>query len=191
VAAVGFDLFMQMMEEASKELRGEAAGPVVEPEIEVGTEAFLPDNYIPDIGERLLMYKRLANAESPEALDSLAEEIADRFGALPEPAESFLRVMALRPALKRLAIESLKANEGTVVLRFHPESPVDPDHLIGLAKAAPGRFGLRPGGVFTMKLVAEDWESMSKQLEGFLHDLAAGTASSVRSTAAGGARQEG
>jgi hypothetical protein len=99
--------------------------------------------------------------------------------------------MALRPALKRLAIESLKANEGTVVLRFHPDSPVDRDRLIGLAKAAPGRFGLRPGGVLTMKLVAEDWESMSKQLEGFLHDLATGTASSVRSTAAGGARQEG
>jgi transcription-repair coupling factor (superfamily II helicase) len=191
VAAVGFDLFMQMMEEASKELRGEAAGPVVEPEIEVGTEAFLPGDYIPDIGERLLMYKRLANAESPEALDSLAEEIADRFGALPKPAESFLRVMALRPALKRLAIESLKANEGTVVLRFHPSSPVDRDHLVGLAKAAPGRFGLRPGGVFTMKLVAEDWESMSKQLEGFLHDLATGAASRARSTAAGGASQEG
>ena len=122
------------------------------------------------------MYKRLANAESHEALDALAEEIADRFGALPEPAEAFLRVMALRPALKRLAIESLKANEGTAVLRFHPDSPVDRDRLIGLAKAAPEKFGLRPGGVFTLKLDAEDWESMARRLEGFLQDLATGTA---------------
>jgi len=191
VAAVGFDLFMQMMEEASKELRGEVAGPVVEPEIEVGTEAFLPDDYIPDIGERLLMYKRLANAESPEALSALAEEITDRFGALPEPAEAFLRVMALRPALKRLAIESLKANEGVAVLRFHPESPVDRDRLIGLAQADAARFGLRPGGIFTMKTVAEDWESTATQLAAFLQELESGVSARAARVAAGGMRQEG
>jgi transcription-repair coupling factor (superfamily II helicase) len=191
VAAVGFDLFMQMMEEASKELRGEATGPVVEPEIEAGKEAFLPDDYIPDVGERLLMYKRLANAESPEALTCLAEEIADRFGALPEPAEAFLRVMALRPALKRLAIESLKANEGTVVLRFHPDSPVDRDRLIGLAKSAPTRFGVRPGGVFTLKLPAADWEAMWKDLEGFLQELAVGMPVWSGRSKTGEARQEG
>jgi transcription-repair coupling factor (superfamily II helicase) len=191
VAAVGFDLFMQMMEEASKELRGEARGPVVEPEIEVGTEAFLPDDYIPDVSERLLMYKRLANAESSQALQSLAEEIADRFGALPEPALAFLRVMALRPALKRLAIESLTANEGMVVLRFHPDSPVDRDRLVSLVQSAPAKFGLRPGGVFTVKLPAEDWESMSERVEEFLQELA--TAIPMRSVrdAMSEARQEG
>jgi transcription-repair coupling factor (superfamily II helicase) len=191
VAAVGFDLFMQMMEEASKELRGEARGPVVEPEIEVGTEAFLPEDYIPDVGERLLMYKRLANAESPDALASLGEEIADRFGTLPAPAEAFLRVMGLRPALKRLAIESLKANEGTVVLRFHPESPVDRDRLIGLAQSAPARFGLRPGGVLTLKLPAADWETMSKRMEEFLQDLSATVSVRPGGNSAGESRQEG
>jgi len=191
VAAVGFDLFMQMLEEASKELRGEVTGPVVEPEIEVGTEAFLPDDYIPDVGERLLMYKRLANAESPVALASLAEELADRFGPLPEPAEAFLHVMELRPALKRLAIESLKANEGTVVLRFHPDSPVDRDRLIGLARAEPTRFGLRPGGVLAMKLGEQDWDTTSAQLEAFLRDLEARTPAQLARGAAGGAREEG
>jgi len=191
VAAVGFDLFMQMLEEASKELRGEVTGPVVEPEIEVGTEAFLPDDYIPDVGERLLMYKRLANAESPVALASLAEELADRFGPLPEPAEAFLHVMELRPALKRLAIESLKANEGTVVLRFHPDSPVDRDRLIGLARAEPTRFGLRPGGVLAMKLGEQDWYTTSAQLEAFLRDLEARTPAQLARGAAGGAREEG
>ena len=191
VAAVGFDLFMQMLEEASKELRGEVAGPVVEPEIEVGTEAFLPDDYIPDVGERLLMYKRLANAESPTALACLAEELADRFGPLPEPAEAFLHVMELRPALKRLAIESLKANEGTVVLRFHPESPVDRDRLIGLAKAEPIRFGLRPGGVFAMKLGEQDWDKTAAQLEAFLRELESGTTARLARGVDGGAREEG
>jgi transcription-repair coupling factor (superfamily II helicase) len=173
VAAVGFDLFMQMMEESTRELRGETSGPVVEPEIELGAEAFLPDDYIPDVGERLLMYKRLANAESREALEALGEEIADRFGALPEPAGNFLRVMALRPALKRLAIESLKANEETVMLRFHPESPVDSDQLVALATGPSGRFRLRPGGVFAMSSPAADWESMVEQIQELLQGLEA------------------
>jgi transcription-repair coupling factor (superfamily II helicase) len=174
VAAVGFDLFMQMMEEASCELRGESRGPVVEPEIEVGVEAFLPAEYIPDIGERLLMYKRLANADSREALDALAEEVTDRFGLRPEPVDNFLRLMSLRPALKRLAIESLKANEGTVALRFHPESPVDRARLVAYATETPSRFAVRPGGVFTVSLPAARWEEMVEHVQGFLGDLEGG-----------------
>jgi transcription-repair coupling factor (superfamily II helicase) len=190
VAAVGFELFMQMMEEAAKELRGESTGPHVEPEIELGVEAFLPDDYIPDIGERLLMYKRLANAESREALDGLAEEIVDRFGPLPREAKDFLRVMTLRPALKRLAVESLKANDGTVALRFHPDSPIDRELLVRLATESPRRFGLRPGGVFTLALQAQDWEAMVDAMDGFLIDLESagrGAASDESSSASGGA----
>ena len=189
VAAVGFDLFMEMMEEATKELRGEVAGPHVEPEIEVGVEAFLPADYIPDIGERLLMYKRLANAESREALDGLAEEIADRFGPLPQQAKDFLRIMTLRPALKRLAVESLKANEGTVALRFHPDSPVDRELLVRWATESPRRFALRPGGVFTLALQAQDWEAMVDAVDALLIDLQTsrpGAATTEMMSAAGG-----
>jgi transcription-repair coupling factor (superfamily II helicase) len=189
VAAVGFDLFMEMMEEATKELRGEVAGPHVEPEIEIGAEAFLPDDYIPDIGERLLMYKRLANAESREALDGLADEIADRFGPLPRQAKDFLRIMTLRPALKRLAVESLKANEGTVAFRFHPDSPVDREILVRWATDSPGRFGLRPGGVFTLALQAEDWEAMVDAVDAFLIELQTsrpGAATAEKLAASGG-----
>jgi transcription-repair coupling factor (superfamily II helicase) len=186
VAAVGFELFMQMMEEATREVRGESVGPVVEPEIEVGTDAFLPDDYIPDIGERLLMYKRIANAESQHALEALAEEIEDRFGALPRPAESFLRVMALRPVLKTLGVESLRANEGSVALRFHPESPVDRERLVALATQSPTRFGLRPGGVFSMSLQAKNWEEMLQQAKDFLVCLEQNAPSEAWSTTRAG-----
>jgi len=125
------------------------------------------------------MYKRLANAESREALGGLAEEIADRFGPLPRQAKDFLRVMTLRPALKRLAVESLKANEGAVALRFHPDSSVDRDLLLRLAAESPRRFAVRPGGVFTLALQAEDWEAMVDAVDGFLTDLESSSASAA------------
>jgi transcription-repair coupling factor (superfamily II helicase) len=171
VAAVGFELFMQMMEEAAGELRGTAVGPRIEPEIELGAEAFIPEGYIDDVGERLLLYKRMANAPDRAALDAIADELADRFGPLPRPVEDFVRVMALRPALKALAVESLKASEGTAALRFHEESLVDREVLVKFATAKPDRFRLRPAGVFTMSLAARSWHEMVDEIERFLDEL--------------------
>jgi transcription-repair coupling factor (superfamily II helicase) len=171
VAAVGFDLFMQMMEEASSELRGQTPGPRVEPEIELGADAFIPESYIDDVGERLLIYKRMANAEAPSALAALAEELADRFGPLPAEVEDFVRIMALRPLLKALAVESLKASEHVVALRFHADSPVDRDELLRLATAEPERFRVRPGGVFTMNVTRGTWGRMVDEVERFLRSL--------------------
>jgi transcription-repair coupling factor (superfamily II helicase) len=173
VAAVGFELFMQMMEEAAAELRGTDAGPRIEPEIELGAEAFIPEGYIDDVGERLLLYKRMANAPDRGALDAIVDELADRFGPLPRPVQDFVRVMALRPALKALAVESLTAAEGTAALRFHEDSPVDRNELVKLATEKPERFRLRPAGVFTMSVTARGWHEMVDEIERFLDQLVA------------------
>ena len=173
VAAVGFDLFMQMMEEAAGELRGSPIGPRVEPEIELGSEAYIPEGYIEDIGERLLVYKRMANASEPAGMTAIAEELADRFGPLPRQVQAFVRIMALRPSLKALAVESLKASEGIVSMRFHEDSPVDRAELVRLVSEEPERFRLRPAGVFTMSVDRAGWSVMVDEVEDFLAALAA------------------
>jgi transcription-repair coupling factor (superfamily II helicase) len=186
VAAVGFELFMQMMDEATAELRGRPSGPRVEPEIELGSEAFIPDAYIEDIGERLLVYKRMANVEDAEALTGLAEELGDRFGPLPRQVEDFIRIMRLRPALKRLAVESLKASKKAVAVRFHEDSPVDREQLVALVTQHPRLYRVRPGGGFTMSVSGEGWDAMVDEIEKFLDVLEAGLADRVEE-----AREEG
>jgi transcription-repair coupling factor (superfamily II helicase) len=179
VAAIGFELFMQMMDEATSELRGNPAGPRVEPEIELGSEAFIPDGYIEDIGERLLVYKRMANVEKAEAIEAIGEELADRFGPIPHQAADFMRIMSLRPALKRLAVESLKASGAAVAFRFHEDSPISRDRLVGLITEEPKRFRLRPGGGFTMALAGKGWEAMVDEIERFLDVLLSGPLSQI------------
>ena len=179
VLAVGFELFMQMMDEASKELRGQPAGPRIEPEIDLGAEAYIPDGYIDDVSERLLVYKRMANAQTPAEFADLADELADRFGPLPHQVQDFTRVMGLRPALKRLAVESLKVGGSSVALRFHVDSSLDPAELVRFATEDADRFRVRPGGVLTMKLQAASapaathpsWDAMVDEIESFLVEL--------------------
>ncbi len=174
IAAVGFDLFMRMLEEAALELRGRKPGPRVEPEIELGAEAFLPERYVEDVGERLQLYRRMADAETREEVVALAEETEDRFGSLPPQALNFVRVMRLRPALKRLLVTSLKSSAGLVVLTFDDESPVDRDVLLRLATRSPRRYGIRPGGVFTAKSKASDFGGLADEIEDLLESLLEG-----------------
>jgi transcription-repair coupling factor (superfamily II helicase) len=176
IAAVGFELFMRMMEEATAELRGDESGPRIEPEVELGAEAFLPDSYINDVGERLQLYKRLANAGHRSEVEALADELTDRFGPLPPQAASFVAIMALRPALRSLAVESLKASGNVVFLRFAESTTVEPGMLVELARQAPKRYRLRPEGGFTMQCRPGTWADMVEDIGRLLDALVEGAA---------------
>ncbi len=172
MAAVGFELFVRMLEEATKEVRGQAVAPVVEPEIELGAHAFVPDDYITDVGERLLVYKRLANVTDAGETSEIAEELADRFGPLPPQVEDFVKIMALRPVLKRLAVEQLKWNGRLVSVKFHEDSPVDSGELVELATRVSDTYRLRPEGLFTMDTGNDSWDTMIDRVDGLLNGLA-------------------
>jgi transcription-repair coupling factor (superfamily II helicase) len=134
VAAVGFELYTKMLEQAIKELRGERVRVDVEPEIQIGVSAFLPEDYVADVSQRLALYKRLARAAHREELDELREEMEDRFGPAPARALSLFQVMELRRHLKAARVTRLRRQGGRLVLRFHETSGIDPDRLLGLVQ---------------------------------------------------------
>ncbi|MFN2375783.1 MAG: transcription-repair coupling factor, partial [Candidatus Binatia bacterium] len=174
IGAVGFDMFLRMMEEATQEVRGLVPTAQVEPEIELGAEAFLPDWYVTDIGERLLLYKRLAGAPDAGSVDSLKDELEDRFGSLPKEARSFVRIMRLRPALKRLLVVSLKASDNVVALRLDSRSPVAAELLMAMATKQPKRYRLRPEGVLMMTLAPGGWDNLVDEIEKLLERIEKG-----------------
>jgi transcription-repair coupling factor (superfamily II helicase) len=135
VAAVGFELYTQMLEDAIRELRGERRRVEVEPEIQLGISAFVPADYVADVSQRLAIYKRMARAESREELDELAGEVEDRFGPVPARVATLLQVMDLRRHLKRALVVRLRRQGARLVLRFHETSDVDPARLVALTAA--------------------------------------------------------
>ena len=134
---VGFDMFVQMLDEAVSELRGDAKQADVDPELSLELEHYLPEDYIDDIGLRLSFYRRFATAIDEQAVDDLADEMEQRFGAPPLPARDFIRVMALKPPLRELRVLGCEADATRVTLHLREDTSLDPAKLMPLV-STPG-----------------------------------------------------
>lgn len=138
IAAVGFDLYCRMLKDAVAELRGE--GPQFEVSdqpivIELPVPANLPDDYVPDGEQKVALYKKIANAQTFEALESVREELVDRFGQLPEETSNLLSIVDLKLRARDLTIPSIRAKEGrlTILLPFYPELNLNRKHKLWVA----------------------------------------------------------
>ena len=134
VAAVGFDLFTQMLDEVVRDLQGERVRPEVDPEIQLGIAAFIPEDYVADVNQRLVLYKRLARSASRDELDEIREELEDRYGAVPARVDTLLETMELRRHLKVAMVTRLRRLGGRLSISFHPDASLDPERLVALAQ---------------------------------------------------------
>jgi transcription-repair coupling factor (superfamily II helicase) len=171
VAAVGFELYEQMMEEAVRELRGQPVAAEVEPEIQLGFPAYIPETYIPDETQRLVFYRKLAVIKGAADLEAIAAELRERYGPIPPLADSFLRVMDLRRSLKDHMVVRAALRDGLVTLQFHPEAKVDVERLVTLVRKNSGRFKLSADFQLTFRPEASDWDGLVEDTKRVLHDL--------------------
>ena len=134
---IGFSLYNDMLSAAITSLRQgkepDMAHPLgVTTEINLHTPALLPNDYCGDIHQRLVIYKRLANCNSQEELDDMQQELIDRFGLLPDPAQTLLDSHRLRILAKPLGICKVDASSEAIVIQFVPSPPIDPLKIITL-----------------------------------------------------------
>jgi transcription-repair coupling factor (superfamily II helicase) len=147
IAAVGFDLYCQLIEETVRELKGEAAEAAVDPTIRLPVPAFIPEDYVPDATLRLNLYKRLSALADAGRLDDFREEIRDRFGDPPEAVGWLLEAVDLKIRARALRLRELDARGETLKLHFAPNPPVAPERVVRLARAEAGRLRVKPGDV--------------------------------------------
>ncbi len=146
VSQVGFELFCQMLDEAVRELRGDADAHFheVDPELSFDVEAFLPDDYVGDVGVRLGLYKRFAQALDEEQVGDLAAEMEDRFGVPPREAACFVRVMRLKCELRSVRALGCEATRERVTLHLRSDTPLDPLKLAALVGKRNAPWKLTP-----------------------------------------------
>ena len=132
LGAVGYETYMELLEEAVNDLRGKQRELVVDPEIRLGIPARLPESYVADVSQRLVLYKRLASAPNDAEADRLRDELLDRFGPLPREAENLLAVIRLKIAARSLGIAQVLLDGPDLVFTAAPTTRVDPAKLHAL-----------------------------------------------------------
>jgi transcription-repair coupling factor (superfamily II helicase) len=145
IQEVGFGLYVELLERTIAALR-EGKTPDLERPLDHGTEidlhipALFPEDYLPDVHTRLILYKRIAGAKDREALNELKEEVIDRFGLLPEPAKNLFKLTALKIRATPLGIRKIDLGREGGQVHFHAQPNIDPAAIIRLVQSRPQNF---------------------------------------------------
>jgi len=176
VAQVGFEMFCNMLEQAVHELRGDADaydGHDIDPELSFDVEAFLPDDYVGDVGVRLSLYKRFAQARDEESVDDLAAEMEDRFGPPSEPAARFVRLMRLKCELRGWRALGCEATRDRVTLHLRADAPLDGAKITKAVAKKASPWKLTPDMRLTRRLSEGEAADGLAAAEKVLHEIAA------------------
>ncbi|WP_217476823.1 transcription-repair coupling factor [Stutzerimonas stutzeri] len=179
IQAVGFTLYMEMLERAVKAIqKGEQ--PNLDqplgggPEINLRLPALIPEDYLPDVHARLILYKRIANATDEDGLKELQVEMIDRFGLLPEPTKNLVRLTLLKLHAEQLGITKIDAGPQGGRIEFAADTKVDPMVLIKLIQSQPKRYKFEGATVFKFQVPMERPEERFNTLEALLERLSSG-----------------
>jgi len=177
IQAVGFTLYMEMLERAVKAIR-KGEQPNLEqplgggPEINLRLPALIPEDYLPDVHARLILYKRIANAADEDGLKELQVEMIDRFGLLPEPTKNLIRLTLLKLQSEKLGITKIDAGPQGGRIEFSADTSVDPMVLIKLIQSQPNRYKFEGATLFKFQVPMERQEERFNTLEALLERLA-------------------
>ena len=176
IQAVGFTLYMEMLERAVKAIqKGEQ--PNLEqplgggPEINLRVPALIPEDYLPDVHARLILYKRIANATDEDGLKELQVEMIDRFGLLPEQTKHLVRLTLLKLKADALGIVKIDAGPQGGRVEFAADTKVDPLTLIKLIQSQPNRYKFEGATLFRFQVPMERPEERFNVVEALLDRL--------------------
>ena len=173
IQEIGFTLYTQLLERAVAALKSgklpDTESPLAQStEVDLGIPSLLPADYVADVHTRLVLYKRISNADSTESLDELRVELINRFGLLPDPAKHLFHTTEFKLLCQKLGVTRLQAGAGGGRLIFDDKPNIDPSLLIDLIQKQASEFGF--DGKNTLKFTSEldDPEQRIEYIAGLL-----------------------
>jgi transcription-repair coupling factor (superfamily II helicase) len=151
IAEIGFDLYAQLLEEAVAELQGQPPRAQIEPDITLPLPALIPDDYVPDVHQRLVFYKRFSQASHPDEVTDLRAELVDRYGEAPDEVDNLSELTLLKIDMRDLRLRALEAGAGRLVVTLGADALLDGAKVATLVQRSKGVYRLTPD----MKLIAK------------------------------------
>ena len=161
--AIGYSLYMEMLEKATKAIQKGKTPNFDAPlsliaEINLHMPALIPDEYLGDVHQRLLFYKRISNTDTQEKLDNIRMELIDRFGVPPQPVKQLFAVHQIRLKAEQLGITKIDISANGGHIEFSPETPVQAISIIQMMQKHPTFFRMDGGQRLKVMVMLEDYQ---------------------------------
>lgn len=177
IEAIGFSMYMDMLNRAVKAIQSGKQPDLEAPlgaaiEINLRVPALIPDDYLPDVHTRLIIYKRIANAADADGLRDLQIEMIDRFGLLPDPVKNLFRTTQLKLQAEKIGIDKIEANATGGRIDFSKEPNVDPMTIVKMVQTQPQKYQLVGASCFKFLHDMENSQQRIDVVEQLLINLA-------------------
>ncbi|HYE84676.1 MAG TPA: transcription-repair coupling factor [Clostridia bacterium] len=171
--AIGYDLYIKLLEDTVRELKGEAVTEAVDTSIELQVSAFIPEIYIADENQKIEIYKKIAYIGSHEDLYDIEEEIEDRFGDLPGVVRNLLDISYIKHLAKKCGIVSIAQKKNNIIVKFNSDKSIKPQTAIRVAGEYLNRLLFTASGqpYFTVRMDEDKPEENIKFLKEFLEKI--------------------
>ncbi len=147
IDTVGFEMYMKLLEEAVRELKGEEIEDDTRATVNLRVDLKIEDSYIPDMNQRLTVYRKIAAARSEKELASVIADIRDRYGPEPDSVLNLAEYGRIRVLADHLGVDSIEREARVVVIKFRPQAKVDPTRLIKVIHDHPGATLVPPASL--------------------------------------------
>lgn len=174
--AIGYSLYMEMLEKATKAIQKGKTPNFDAPlsltaEINLHMPALIPDDYLGDVHQRLLFYKRISNTDHQEKLDNIRMELIDRFGIPPQPVKQLFAVHQLRLKAEHLGITKIDINTNGGYIEFSQDTPVQAMSIISMMQKHPTFFRMEGGQRLKVMVMLEDFQKRIQFINELLDSL--------------------
>ncbi|HDM76157.1 MAG TPA: transcription-repair coupling factor [Deltaproteobacteria bacterium] len=180
VAAIGYEMYVELIQKTIQKLKGELVEEPPEPEIDLRLSAFIPESYVQDINQRLVLYKRLAGSRSKGEIKEVAVEIRDRFGPLPAEVNNLLNVTLIKLWLRKLHVTKLLQNKKQFVLSFAENTPLNPEAIFEMIKKFPKQISISPEQKLIISSINGDQDRDLEFLKLIIQKLTASVNKNIR-----------
>ncbi|MDY6852351.1 MAG: TRCF domain-containing protein, partial [Thermodesulfobacteriota bacterium] len=171
INAVGYEMYVQLIDKAVREMKGEEHVEEVDPEVALGLPAYIPESYVPDMEQRLVHYRRFSSIRDAADLEDLTVELHDRYGPPPIEVENLLAVMELKHWLRQAGVKRLEMGRGGLTFSFAEQGRVKPDKVLALAAKYPDQAKLSPQGRLFIALAGMEGRQGLNQAKNILQEL--------------------
>jgi transcription-repair coupling factor (superfamily II helicase) len=171
--AIGYDLFIKMLEETLQELKGETPVKRVDTSIELQINAYIPETYIADENQKIEMYKKIASISNQQDLFDIEEEIEDRFGDIPTMVRNLLSIAYVKQQAQTCGINNISQRNNNITIKFKSDKFIKPQAAIQIATDYKGRilFTASEQPYFTLKAADEKPEEILKEIEAIVEKI--------------------